>query len=574
MSASEVLVDAHSLAKRFDDFVAVDGIDFQVHQGEVFGFLGPNGAGKSSTMRMIACVSPISGGSLRVLGADPVTDGPAIRARLGVVPQEDTLDTELSVEDNLIIYGRYFGIPKSVLRGRAAQLLDFVQLGDRATSKVDPLSGGMKRRLTIARALINEPDLLLLDEPTTGLDPQARHLVWERLYQLKLDGVTQVLTTHYMDEAERLCDRLVIMDGGRIVDEGSPAELIARHVTREVVELRLDHGEQRRACARHHPQLGHPDGEPGRPRPDLHRGRGPVGGRPARRRPPAPLGAGATQHPRGRLLDADRAHPGRGLTTVTSPVLHYVEREALILRRLWHGIVFSQFISPALYLVAMGIGLGSLVDAAGTRIDGLTYLEFVAPGLMAATVLQSSTGEALWPVLAGFKWMGFYHGMAASPMRPRDVYTGTVTWIGIRLTLTATIFLFVAAVLGALLSPLAVLAIPAAVLCALALAAPLAAFSATQETDHRFPLVLRFITLPMFLFSATFFPLSQLPVLLRPLAWVSPLWHGVELCRDATTGTLAPGGWPLVLAHVAVLCAYLALGFAWGLRTFTRRLAT
>jgi lipooligosaccharide transport system ATP-binding protein len=233
------LVSARSLTKRFDDFVAVDGVDFEVRPGEVFGFLGPNGAGKSSTMRMIGCVSEATSGELRVLGRDPVSDGPAIRSRLGVVPQEDTLDTELSVVDNLIIYGRYFGISRAVLRERVAELLDFVQLTDRADSRVDPLSGGMKRRLTIARALVNEPDLILLDEPTTGLDPQARHLVWERLYQLKLQGVTQVLTTHYMDEAERLCDRLVVMDNGRIVDEGSPTELIERHVTREVVELRL-----------------------------------------------------------------------------------------------------------------------------------------------------------------------------------------------------------------------------------------------------------------------------------------------------------------------------------------------
>ncbi len=313
MSGSEVLVDAHSLAKRFDDFVAVDGIDFQVRQGEVFGFLGPNGAGKSSTMRMIACVSPVSGGSLGCWAPIPPPTGRPIRARLGVVPQEDTLDTELSVEDNLIIYGRYFGIAKSVLRARAAELLDFVQLGDRATSKVDPLSGGMKRRLTIARALINEPDLLLLDEPTTGLDPQARHLVWERLYQLKQEGVTQVLTTHYMDEAERLCDRLVIMDGGRIVDEGSPAELIARHVTREVVELRLDHGD------RDAPALAaiRTSGTRTENLADrvlrLHRRRRPAGGRAARRRAAPAVGAGAAQHPRRRVPDADRAHPGRGL---------------------------------------------------------------------------------------------------------------------------------------------------------------------------------------------------------------------------------------------------------------------
>jgi lipooligosaccharide transport system ATP-binding protein len=234
------LVEGRGLVKRFGPAVAVDGIDFAVRPGECFGFLGPNGAGKSSTMRMIACVSPISGGSLRVLGLDPRSDGPAIRAQLGVVPQEDNLDTELSVWDNLMIYGRYFGLAKSVIRSRATELLDFVQLTDRRDSRVDPLSGGMKRRLTIARALINQPSLLLLDEPTTGLDPQARHQLWDRLYRLKRDGVTIVLTTHYMDEAEQLCDRLVIMDGGRIVAEGSPRSLIEAHSTREVVELRFD----------------------------------------------------------------------------------------------------------------------------------------------------------------------------------------------------------------------------------------------------------------------------------------------------------------------------------------------
>jgi lipooligosaccharide transport system ATP-binding protein len=235
-------VAARGLTKRFDDFVAVDAIDVHVQPGEVFGFLGPNGAGKSSTMRMIGCVSEPTAGELRIFGLDAEHHGPQIRARLGVVPQEDSLDTELSVVDNLILYGRYFGIPRAALRDRAAALLDFVQLSDRAASKVDPLSGGMKRRVTIARALVNEPDLLLLDEPTTGLDPQARHLVWERLYRLKQRGVTQVLTTHYMDEAEQLCDRLVIMDGGRIVAEGSPRQLIERHATREVVEVRYPDG--------------------------------------------------------------------------------------------------------------------------------------------------------------------------------------------------------------------------------------------------------------------------------------------------------------------------------------------
>jgi len=233
------MVEARALTKRFGSFVAVDQIDFAIEPGEAFGFLGPNGAGKTSTMRMIGCVSPRSDGELRVLGLDPARDGARIRARLGVVPQEDNLDTELTVWDNLMIYGRYFDLPRAEIRERSAELLEFVQLSDRRDSRVDPLSGGMKRRLTIARSLINRPEVLLLDEPTTGLDPQARHLLWDRLYQLKRSGVTLVLTTHYMDEAEQLCDRLVIMDNARIVAEGSPRRLIADNVTREVVEVRL-----------------------------------------------------------------------------------------------------------------------------------------------------------------------------------------------------------------------------------------------------------------------------------------------------------------------------------------------
>ena len=243
------LIEGRGLTKRFGAFVAVAGIDFAVQPGEAFGFLGPNGAGKTSTMRMIGCVSPVGEGELRVLGMDPATHGPQIRARLGVVPQEDSLDLELTVRDNVAIYGRYFDLPRSLIRQRADELLAFVQLTDRRNDRVDDLSGGMKRRLTIARALINQPEVMLLDEPTTGLDPQARHLVWERLYQLKREGVTLVLTTHYMDEAEQLCDRLVIMDGGHIVAEGSPRELIAKHSTREVIELRFATDEERKAAA-------------------------------------------------------------------------------------------------------------------------------------------------------------------------------------------------------------------------------------------------------------------------------------------------------------------------------------
>jgi lipooligosaccharide transport system ATP-binding protein len=237
------MIRARGLRKSFGDFEAVRGIDVEVRPGESFGFLGPNGAGKSSTMRMIAAVSPPSAGELSILGMDPATQGPAIRARLGVCPQEDTLDTELNVRENLIVYGRYFGIPKAEVAARADELLEFASLTEKAKAKVEDLSGGMKRRLTIARSLINSPDLLLLDEPTTGLDPQARHVLWDQLFRLKHQGVTLVLTTHYMDEAEQLCDRLVVMDAGLIVAEGSPLELIREHSTREVAELRFGVGE-------------------------------------------------------------------------------------------------------------------------------------------------------------------------------------------------------------------------------------------------------------------------------------------------------------------------------------------
>jgi lipooligosaccharide transport system ATP-binding protein len=236
---NEILVRARDLRKRYGSHEAVRGVDFEIRRGEAFGFLGANGAGKSTTMRMIGCVSEPSGGHLEVFGLDPHTDGPSIRARLGVVPQDNTLDTMLTVFENLTVYAGYFGIGRRQAKAKAAELLEFVQLTPRANDQVNDLSGGMQRRLAIARSLINAPDLVILDEPTTGLDPQARHLVWERLFQLKQQGVSILLTTHYMDEAEQLCDRLVVMDEGLVIAEGSPRELIDTHVTKEVVELRF-----------------------------------------------------------------------------------------------------------------------------------------------------------------------------------------------------------------------------------------------------------------------------------------------------------------------------------------------
>ena len=233
------VIVARDLVKRYGDFAAVDGLSFEVAPGESFGLLGPNGAGKSTTMRMIGAVSTRTEGELSILGLDPDRHGPDIRSQLGVVPQADNLDMELRVRENLLVYGRYFGLPRRVVAERADELLEFAQLADRGQAKVDALSGGMKRRLTIARGLINDPRILLLDEPTTGLDPQARHILWDRLFRLKEQGKTLVLTTHYMDEAEQLCDRLVVVDHGRIMAEGSPAELIRRYSSREVLELRF-----------------------------------------------------------------------------------------------------------------------------------------------------------------------------------------------------------------------------------------------------------------------------------------------------------------------------------------------
>ena len=239
------MIIANNLVKKYKDFAAVDGISFEVAPGESFGLLGPNGAGKSTSMRMVGAVSTRTSGDLSILGLDPNAYGPEIRSRLGVVPQSDNLDTELRVRENLLVYGRYFGLPRKQVAERADELLAFAQLEDKAKSKVDALSGGMKRRLTIARALINDPKILLLDEPTTGLDPQARHILWDRLFRLKEQGTTLLLTTHYMDEAEQLCDRLVVVDKGAIMAEGSPAELIRKHSSREVLEVRF--GSERNA---------------------------------------------------------------------------------------------------------------------------------------------------------------------------------------------------------------------------------------------------------------------------------------------------------------------------------------
>jgi len=231
-----IVLEAKNLEKKFSDVLAVNKINFKVKEGEVFGFLGPNGAGKTTTMKMIQCVSPKTGGDLRVFGLDVNQYPKEIKQVMGVVPQMDNLDPDFTVIGNLIQFSRYFDIPLEEAKKRANELIDYVQLNDKKDSSVDKLSGGMKRRLVLARAMINNPKLLILDEPTTGLDPQARHLIWEKLKDLSSKGITVIITTHYMEEAARLCDRLVIMDNGEILVEGKPKDLVKKYVGDHIVE--------------------------------------------------------------------------------------------------------------------------------------------------------------------------------------------------------------------------------------------------------------------------------------------------------------------------------------------------
>ena len=451
-TVSDAMISARGLRKSFGDFEAVKGIDVEVRPGEAFGFLGPNGAGKSSTMRMIAAVSPVTGGELRIFGLDPAIDGPTIRGRLGVCPQDDNLDNELNVRDNLYIYGRYFGLPRAEVNQRVDELLDFVQLTEKAGSKVEGLSGGMKRRLTIARSLVNKPDLLLLDEPTTGLDPQARHVLWDRLFRLKQSGVTLVLTTHYMDEAEQLCDRLVVMDKGLIVAEGSPLALIREHSTREVAELRFGvaaEGSTHEALAAKVEDLGErvevlPDrllvySEDGEEVIAKVHERGLRAGRRAR----APL------HARGRLPAPHRPDAGglmswAGNLTSTRDVMmrglpvgegigRQVDYWWTVYRRTWRGTIISSFLSPIFYVVAMGVLLGGFIEADPAELEGATsYLAFIVPGLVAAHAMQTAVGETTYPVMGMIKWQRVYDSMLATPLQVVHLVTAHLLFVTFR----------------------------------------------------------------------------------------------------------------------------------------------
>ena len=550
-------IEAAGLVKRFGEFTAVDGIDVEVHRGEAFGFLGPNGAGKSSTMRMIGCTSPVTAGALRVLGLDPATHGRQIRARLGVVPQADQLDNELTVEENLVIYGRYFDIPRAECRRRAAELLEFVQLTERATSKVEPLSGGMKRRLTIARSLINEPELLLLDEPTTGLDPQARHVLWDRLYRLKQQGVTLVLTTHYMDEAEQLCDRLVVMDKGRIVAEGSPRQLIEAHSTREVLELRFAAGTNE-AAAPAVEGIGErievlPDRILDlRPRRREGAGHGP---RPRRRageraRPP--------QQPGGRVPPPHRPDPGR-LTSDDAGRGPGAGRAASPSTGGSGGRTCSAA-SSSRCSTCSGWASASARSSTSSRVDrvlgGVDYFAFLAPALIATTAMMVVAQEAMWPVMDGFTWSYSYRAMAATPLRPGEVAGGVGAVArdrgrSSRAGVAVVLVLFPKTRSWGLLPRS-----PFAVLTGLAFAVPITAWSSTREpatSRSRRSCASASSRCSCSPAPSTRSTSCRTGCSRSPTS--TPLCHGVELCRGAVLGTLGAAD---AVVHVAVLVAYSA----------------
>ena len=454
------LIQARGLVKRFGELVAVDGIDFDLQRGEAFGFLGPERRGEDlddahDRVRLArhGRHAAASSGSIQ-----PAT-APKIRARLGVVPQQDTLDMELTVRENIIIYGRYFGLPRQELGARADELLEFVELTERANDKVEPLSGGMKRRLTIARSLVNDPEVMLLDEPTTGLDPQARHVVWDRLYRLKRQGVTLLLTTHYMDEAEQLCDRLVVMDKGKIVAEGSPRELIERYSTREVVELRFDDDSDPTTSA-----TGRTGSSAASSRSRTACSCTPTTA--TRRRTAARARARprerprSSKHARGRLSPPHRAEPRSNDDSSRSTIRPL---EFFLAQYNESGVrsVVTSVVTPIVYLLALGVGLGAFVDDVTFRGQTYAYLEFVAPGLWPPRRCRSRRSRRAGPCSRRSS------GTVSTTRcwRRRCAYRGTScsahqAFIASRMLLTATVYLVVIAAFGAVESPLGVLRDP------------------------------------------------------------------------------------------------------------------
>ena len=602
------IVEARGLRKRYGADEVVCGVDFTVAPRECFGMLGPNGAGKTTTIRMITCFSPPSAGQLTVFGL-PVTPANhrTIKGRIGLAPQEENLDPDLSVEMNLFVYASYFGIGRVEARRRANDLLGFAALTEKAREHIRTLSGGMKRRLILARALINRPALLVLDEPTTGLDPQARHLVWERLRELKRSGVAMLLTTHYMEEAAQLCDRLVVMDHGRIISAGTPQGLIERHVGREVIEVATGGDPARRervlALCRPHAArvealgdavVAYVNGQSASPamlaalagEEFVHRRAtledvfltltGPGAARMTVTRTPrlgssrtvAP-GAGAVR-PGAAGVEAGAAVVDAGAVGAPVPGIGFVSGALRIWRRdmeSWRKYYRSSLVGalgePILSLIAIGYGLGRFVD-----IGGVSYAEFLAPGILASSAMNAASFEATFGSFTRMTEQKTYDGILATPIGIREIVAGDILWAASKATLAGSAVLLVAAVAGLVPSLWALVLPLVALLIGLVFGAMGLVVSARARAYDFFTYYFTLVITVMYLFSGVFFPLESLPAWAQTVAWFMPLTHAVAIVRACIAGTVGP----VIALHLLALAIFLVVSYTLAVRWIGRRL--
>lgn len=636
-------IEAQHLTKRFGAFTAVHDVDFSVKPGECFGLLGPNGAGKSSIAKMIYAFSPISAGELKVLGEDIERFPRAIKARLGVVAQEDNLDPELSVRDNLLIYAGYFRLSKKEASRRADEILHFMDLERKSLAIVETLSGGQKRRLTIGRALINEPELLILDEPTTGLDPFARHLVWQRLRKLKEAGTTMFLTTHYLEEASQLCDRLIILHQGEIVEEGTPSELVERHVGSEALELGVrpelrqrfkdwgepfskgfhefgddfviftEHGERlaqelRSRAAKEGISLSYQRLRPTHLEDVFLKLTGETLGTEAANNATEDenrdqeLGQEYEQEqehgqehklehryelgykqrqkhkykykymyqqdqvsePDQDVVTSEQAGFFKRLPEITHfpdwswPLIGRVfQRNLKVFGKTWKANLMFNFLEPLLYLWAMGFGLGMYVS----QIEGLSYLQFLAPGLIASSTMFATTYEMTYGSFTRMGYQKVFHGMVATPVGMDDVLMGEILYGTFKGVLYGSVFFAVVALIGVaqsftalwILLPLALMAMLFSILSLI--------WTAIAPNYDSFGYFFTLFISPMFLFAGIFFPIDNLPAGARFLPWLTPLYHAVDVVRPLVLGRSYPGvaGHLIWLAVLVVLTLPLPL---------------
>ena len=555
------MITAQKLCKKYGKFKAVDRISFEINEGECFGFLGPNGAGKTSTVRMIHCVSPLSGGSLTVDGMAAGVDNRAIKKMTGVIPQEITLDNDLTVRENLEVFSHFFDIPRAEARKRIASLLAFVELEKWRDSRIDQLSTGMKRRLLVARALLNQPKIIIADEPTTGLDPQARHLIWQRLRQLKSQGVTLILTTQYMEEAQQLCDRIVIMHRGRILKAGVPARTDRRgdrprggrdprrpRPGREAARRARPAGPRPRARGRHALFLLRR-----RPAADEKSARA----RPARHRPPPGLA-------RGRLPQADREEPDR--MNFSYRIVYVFWRNMVSYKRFVLTTFIASLIQPLFYLITFGIGMGAYIGYFG----GKPYLYFLVPGVLITSVMMTASFECMYGTFVKMIHEKLYDSLIATPVSAEDAVAGDIAWAAFRGLFSGSLMMIVAIFMGILpVSPASVLLLVLLMVFVGVLFGSLAMIVTSFAPNFDFfSYYSELVMTPMLFFSGVFFPLDKFPGWMKTFSQFMPLTHAVTISRAIFNGTYNRG---LVFNFLVIFVLEIA-AFLVGVKLMKKRL--